>query len=108
MPAQHPKEIIMEGSKNQYVDETRQSSPAGLIIRQKEPTNLEMPFDQLDSYLTPTELFYIRSHFPAPKLDLAGYRLRIDGAVSNPLALSYQELRDMRSETQIATLECAG
>jgi hypothetical protein len=29
------------------------------------------------SYLTPTELFYIRSHFPAPKLDLAGYRLRI-------------------------------
>src|SRR5712671_2645715 len=108
MPAQHPKEIIMEGSKNQYVDETRQSSPAGLIIRQKEPTNLEMPFDQLDSYLTPTELFYIRSHFPAPKLDLAGYRLRIDGAVSNPLALSYKELREMRSETRIATLECAG
>ena len=24
--------------------------PAGLIIRQKEPTNLEMPFDQVDSY----------------------------------------------------------
>jgi hypothetical protein len=47
----------MDGSKRQYVDETRQSSPAGLIIRQKEPTNLEMPFDQVDSYLTPTELF---------------------------------------------------
>ena len=39
---------------------SRQSSSAGLIIRQKEPTNLEMPFDQVDSYLTPTELFYIR------------------------------------------------
>jgi len=108
MPAQYPKETMLEGSKKQSVDTIRQSSPAGLIIRQKEPTNLEMPFDQVDSYLTPTELFYIRSHFPTPKLDLAGYRLRIDGAVRNPLALSYKELREMRSETRIATLECAG
>ena len=51
------KETVMEGSENQH-DKTRQSSPAGLIIRQKQPVNLEMPFDQLDSYLTPTELFY--------------------------------------------------
>src|SRR6266853_3540263 len=86
----------------------RQSSSAGLIIRQKQPNNLEMPFDQLDSYLTPTELFYIRSHFPAPRIDVANYQLRIDGAVSSPLALSYKELREMRSETRIATLECAG
>ena len=69
----------MEGSK---------MSPAGLIIRQWEPTNLEMPFDQVDSYLTPTELFYIRSHFLAPKLDMADYRLKIDGAVRTPLSVA--------------------
>ncbi len=86
----------------------RQSASAGLIIRQKEPTNLETPLDQVDSYLTPTELFYIRSHFPAPKLAPASYLLRIDGAVRNPLFLSYQQLRDMPSETRVATLECAG
>jgi DMSO/TMAO reductase YedYZ molybdopterin-dependent catalytic subunit len=80
----------------------------GLIIRQKEPTNLETPFDQVDSYLTPTELFYIRSHFPAPKLELASYKLRIDGAARKPLSLSYRQLRDMPSETRVATLECAG
>ena len=34
-----------------------QTYSAGLIIRQKEPTNLETPLDQVDSYLTPTELF---------------------------------------------------
>src|SRR2546427_5283965 len=85
-----------------------QTYSAGLIIRQKEPTNLETPLDQVDSYLTPTELFYIRSHFPAPKLDLASYQLRIDGAVRNPLSLSYRQLRDMPSETRVATLECAG
>jgi len=28
---------MMEGSKKQYADKTSQSSPTGLIIRQKEP-----------------------------------------------------------------------
>src|SRR5271165_2932230 len=87
---------------------TRRSSSAGLIIRQKEPKNLEAPFDQFDSYLTPTELFYIRSHFPAPSVDRDAYRLRIDGAVRRSFILSYEELRSMRSETRVATLECAG
>jgi len=80
----------------------------GLIIRQREPHNLETPFDQVRSFLTPNELFYIRSHFPAPKMELASYRLRIDGAVRNPVSLTYQELRDMQSETRVAVLECAG
>jgi DMSO/TMAO reductase YedYZ molybdopterin-dependent catalytic subunit len=87
---------------------TLQPYSAGLIIRQKEPANLETPLDQVDSYLTPTELFYIRSHFAAPQLELASYRLRIDGAVRNALSLSHQQLRDMPSETRVATLECAG
>src|SRR6202165_2851230 len=99
---------MMERSKMQYVEHTNQFSSAGLIIRQKEPRNLEAPFDQIDSYLTPTELFYIRSHFPIPALDRASYQLRIDGAVRRPFTLSYDELRSMPSETRVATLECAG
>ena len=98
----------MDGSKKRYVDNAAQFSSAGLIIRQKEPKNLETPFDRIDSYLTPTELFYIRSHFPTPNLDLASYQLHIDGAVRHPFALSYEELRSMPSETRVATLECAG
>jgi DMSO/TMAO reductase YedYZ molybdopterin-dependent catalytic subunit len=102
----------MENTQKHYtggeIKKARQSSSIGLIIRQKEPPNLETPFDQFDSFLTPTELFYIRSHFPAPKLDLASYQLRIDGAVRSPFSLSYQELRDMPSETRVAILECAG
>jgi DMSO/TMAO reductase YedYZ molybdopterin-dependent catalytic subunit len=98
----------MEGPERRYVDNTIQFPSAGLTIRQKEPKNLEAPFDQIDSYLTPTELFYIRSHFPIPALDRASYQLRIDGAVRRPFALSYDELRSMPSETRVATLECAG
>jgi DMSO/TMAO reductase YedYZ molybdopterin-dependent catalytic subunit len=87
---------------------TRPLFSAGLIIRQKEPKNLESPFDRLDSYLTPTELFYVRSHFSAPDLDRASYQLRIDGAVERPVTLSYAQLRSMPSETRVAILECAG
>src|SRR6266403_6354291 len=103
---------MMDDSKTQYIrseiNKTGQSSSVGLIIRQKEPNNLETPFDEVDSFLTPTELFYIRSHFPAPKLELASYQLRIEGAVRTPLCLSYGQLRAMPSETRVATLECAG
>ena len=82
--------------------------PVGLIIRQKDPNNLEMPFDQLGDFITPTELFYIRSHFPTPELDPVAYRLSIGGAVRKALRLSYAEIRAMPSRTCVATLECAG
>jgi DMSO/TMAO reductase YedYZ molybdopterin-dependent catalytic subunit len=82
--------------------------PVGLVIRQKDPNNLEMPFDQLGDFITPTELFYIRSHFPTPELDPLAYRLSIGGAVRRPLQLSYADVRAMPSRTCIATLECAG
>src|SRR6476620_10976888 len=82
--------------------------PVGLIIRQKDPNNLEMPFDQLGEFITPTELFYIRSHFPTPEIDPAAYRLSIGGAVRRTLRLSYDDIRAIPSRTCVATLECAG
>jgi DMSO/TMAO reductase YedYZ molybdopterin-dependent catalytic subunit len=84
------------------------TSGVGMIIRQKEPVNVESPFDRLDSFLTPNDLFYIRSHFKAPELTADSYQLRIDGAVLNPLNLDYQQLREFPSKTVTATLECAG
>src|SRR6202011_6314920 len=80
----------------------------GLIIRQKDPNNLEMPFDQLGDFITPSELFYIRSHFPVPELNVGSYRLSIRGAVRRALRLSYADIRAMPSRTCIATLEGPG
>ena len=69
----------MENTQKHYtrgeINKANQSSSIGLIIRQKEPKVLETPLDRVDSFLTPTELFYVRSHSPAPKLELASYRL---------------------------------
>src|SRR5258707_8538705 len=98
----------MEGSKRNYVDTASQFSSAGLVIRQKEPKNLEAPFDRIAWYLPPMELFYMRNPFPTQNLAPASYELGVDGAFMHPLTLSYEELRSMRSETRVATLECAG
>jgi DMSO/TMAO reductase YedYZ molybdopterin-dependent catalytic subunit len=100
---------MMETSKKHHGNNTAEFFSAGLTIRQKEPRNLEAPFDSIiDSYVTPAELFYIRSHFQTPNLDRASYQLRVDGAVRRPFVVSYDELRSMPSETRVATLECAG
>lgn len=80
----------------------------GMIIRQSEPVNLETPFDSVDSFVTPAELFYVRCHFAIPKLDACCYELRIDGAVRWPMTFSYDALRELPTVTVGATLECAG
>src|SRR5437899_1211694 len=53
----------------------------GLIVRQKDPDNLESRFAKLDRFITPTEQFYIRNHFKAPEIDLHSWRLRVESAV---------------------------
>lgn len=89
-------------------NESASASHAGLITREDQPVNLESPFELLDGLLTPNRLFYVRNHFPVPQLDAHTHKLTISGAVKNPLTLKYEELRAMRSETRVATLECAG
>ena len=79
-----------------------------MIIREKEPANLEMPFGELDGFITPNERFYIRSHFPVPEVDLATWRLRLEGAVREAREWSLEELRQLPATTLPATLECAG
>ena len=79
-----------------------------MIIREQEPTNLEMPFAKLDGFITPNDQFYIRSHFPVPQIDPASWRLRLEGAVEQAREWSLDDLRSLPQQTVAATLECAG
>jgi len=56
----------------------------------------------------PNARFYIRNHFQIPKLDPASFRLTVGGLVGQPQSLSLDDLRSMRSQTLVVTLECAG
>jgi DMSO/TMAO reductase YedYZ molybdopterin-dependent catalytic subunit len=81
---------------------------AGKIVRGETPLNLEMPFEKLEGFLTPTESFYVRTHFPIPSIDRDAWWLRIEGEVENSFAINYEELLESESVTIPATLECAG
>jgi DMSO/TMAO reductase YedYZ molybdopterin-dependent catalytic subunit len=80
----------------------------GLIIREKDPENLEFPFSALSTSLISNEQFFVRSHFPVPTTDLKTWRLNIEGLVGRPCEFTYDELRQMPSRTVTMALECAG
>jgi len=81
---------------------------AGKIVRSENPLNLEMPFESLDGFITPTKSFYVRTHFPIPKIDRNKWRLRVEGEVEKPFEINYDELLKLDSKKIAATLECAG
>src|SRR5260370_3635888 len=79
----------------------------GRVIRMRSPENLEMNFAGLNGFITPTQWFYVRNHFPAPKIDLKTWRLRIEGAVAKPLDLNYDQLQKLQSKPRPATHQSA-
>src|SRR6476620_3050273 len=80
----------------------------GRIVRSESPLNLEMPFSTVDSFLTPTKSFYIRTHFPIPAIDRDVWWLYLEGEVEKPFGINYEERTTLPSVTAPATLECAG
>jgi DMSO/TMAO reductase YedYZ molybdopterin-dependent catalytic subunit len=80
----------------------------GMIVRMQEPRNLETPPAGLVPWKTPTEHFYVRSHFAVPKLDIETYTLKVTGHVEKELSLSFKELLNIPAVTRPLMLECAG
>src|SRR6267143_7253081 len=80
----------------------------GKIVLSEEPLVLETPADKLASFITPTQSFYVRSHFPIPKIDKNKWRLRVEGEVEKPFEINYDELTGLESKKVPVTLECAG
>ena len=90
------------------MDETSKKFIGSKIVRGESPLNLEMPFETLDAFITPTKSFYVRTHFPIPAIDRDAWWLHVEGEVENPFAINYEQLLQFDSVTVPATLECAG
>lgn len=80
----------------------------------KHPFNSEVPVHTLfdAGFLTPTELFYTRSHGAVPKIEgevLQNWSLSITGLVENELKFSMQDLKTKFETVSLPiTLVCAG
>ena len=83
---------------------------ADFIYYEKEPLNgAPPPFLARGEFITPFDLFYVRSHGDIPALSAAGYRLSVKGLVGCPMELGLEELRrDFPAHRVAATLQCAG
>jgi DMSO/TMAO reductase YedYZ molybdopterin-dependent catalytic subunit/rhodanese-related sulfurtransferase/glyoxylase-like metal-dependent hydrolase (beta-lactamase superfamily II) len=88
---------------------TPEPDNAGLVVHRTRPLNCETSIPALiGGVVMPNARFYVRNHFETPRLDPASWRLQVSGLVEHQLRLSLRDLRNMRSQTLVATLECAG
>ncbi len=78
------------------------------IVRNRRPNDLETPVEVFESYLTPNERFFVRSHHPEPKISQADWSLRIQKAGSDPVTVSFEDLTAFQPATVTAVLQCAG
>jgi DMSO/TMAO reductase YedYZ molybdopterin-dependent catalytic subunit len=72
------------------------------------PENSETPLEGVRSWVTPTRLFFVRNHFEVPPIDVAAWRLSIEGRVKERRTWTWDELLALPERTVFATVECAG
>jgi DMSO/TMAO reductase YedYZ molybdopterin-dependent catalytic subunit len=70
--------------------------------------NAETPLELLTDYLTPNELFFVRSHWIPRTPNLSRWRLTVDGEVKTPVSLSLADLRKLPVTEVTCVLQCAG
>lgn len=74
------------------------------------PFNAEPPPEILaDSFITPSDLFFVRNHLPVPKIDMEHYAVEIQGpGLKRLLRLTLDEIKHYPKHRVTATLQCAG
>ena len=71
--------------------------------------SLEARLENLQGVITPNKFFFVRNNSGSIDVDADTWRLSVEGdAVSNPIELSYEDIRNLPSRTLISYLECAG
>lgn len=87
-----------------------ENNSGDMIVHTQVPLNSEPKLNVLtNSWITPVESFYVRSHAPNPKIDPSSFRLTVEGLVGNPLSISLAELNGTFESTSIVcTMTCAG
>jgi sulfite oxidase len=79
-----------------------------LLTRSARPEDLEMPLSGFADYITPIDRFFVRTHVAVPTVNLALWRLNVEGEVTAPLTLTMQEVKGLPSVELMAVAECAG
>ena len=68
----------------------------------------QLTWEDVDSWITPEDQFFVIKHFNLPELTEADYRLEISGLVDQPMTLTLAELKARERQEVTVTLECSG
>jgi DMSO/TMAO reductase YedYZ molybdopterin-dependent catalytic subunit len=81
----------------------------GMKIISRSPTNLETPVEQLRTWITPNEWFFVRLHLPEyAQLRRESWEMTVDGEVGRSLRFTFGDLGRFESVDLTAWLQCAG
>ncbi|MGH3266521.1 MAG: molybdopterin-dependent oxidoreductase, partial [Trebonia sp.] len=85
-------------------------SATAVIVHGRCPFNAEAAAWALArDEITALDTFYCRNHGPIPDISVDDWRLTVDGLVTNPLSLTFDDLTNtFRAHTVVTTLQCAG
>jgi sulfite oxidase len=79
-----------------------------MLVRSVRPEDLEMPLSGFSDYITPIEHFFVRTHVYVPTVNVNEWRLKVEGEVTTPLALSMADLKKLPPIELVSVAECAG
>jgi DMSO/TMAO reductase YedYZ molybdopterin-dependent catalytic subunit len=84
---------------------------SGMILQRIHPPLLETPLRVFDrDVFTPNDQFFVRWHWAdmPTRIDVEGFRLKVDGHVRQPLSISLQQLLRLPRVELAAVNQCSG
>jgi len=82
-------------------------SDADQLVREAREKSFDLP--GTPDLLSDVDSFYnVDIATVAPQVDAGSWTLDVEGAVEQELTISYDELREMETETRVSTLRCVG
>ncbi|MGI8977548.1 MAG: sulfite oxidase [Thermomicrobiales bacterium] len=84
-----------------WLDQLEDNPVPEAIVRQ-------LDWEQLDSWLTPPDQFFVIKHYNEPVLNERDWRLEISGLVERPMTLSLADLKGRARQEVTFTMECSG
>lgn len=68
----------------------------------------QLAWEELDSWITPQDQFFVIKHYNEPDLKEEDYQLEISGLVSQPMSLTLADIKARARQEVTFTMECSG
>jgi DMSO/TMAO reductase YedYZ molybdopterin-dependent catalytic subunit len=84
-----------------WLDQPEPNPVPEAIVRQ-------IVWEELDSWITPNEQFFVIKHYNLPELKANDWRLEVGGLVAHPMTLTLDDLKARARQEVPFTVECSG